>query len=153
VTEVSENLTVRQMQLTDLDAVVAIERRAYEFPWTPGIFRDCLRAGYLCAVVETYDVIRGFGLMSFGAGECHILNLCTSPDARRDGLASKLLEFLLNEARRLRVTSAFLEMRESNEGARLLYEKFGFVQSGVRKNYYPHREGRENALVYTLRLY
>ena len=73
--------TLRPMREADLDTVNEVERSAYEFPWSPGIFRDCLRVGYCCWVLEHDDEVKGHGIMQAGAGESHIRNLCVS--ARR----------------------------------------------------------------------
>ena len=65
---------MRAMHGGDLDAVAAIEAEAYEFPWTFGIFRDCLRAGYECWVLHQGEEVIGYGILSIGAGEAHLLN-------------------------------------------------------------------------------
>ena len=69
-------LRLRAMELTDVAAVVAIEHRTYPFPWSEGIFRDCVRVGYSCLVLEFDDVLVGYGVLASGAGESHLLNLC-----------------------------------------------------------------------------
>lgn len=135
------------MRMQDLAAVMAIERVAYEFPWTEPIFRDCLRAGYDCYVYDSQQGVLGYGIMSLGAGECHLLNICIHPDHRRQGLASRLIEELLEHARRKRASLALLEVRVSNEIACRLYMRLGFNEIGLRKHYYPARRGREDALV------
>ena len=63
----------------DMDAVMEIEIRAYDFPWTQGIFRDCLRVGYCCWCYENDETIQAYGVMSAAAGESHILNLTVRP--------------------------------------------------------------------------
>ena len=80
---------MRPMQAADIDTVMQIELAAYEFPWTAGIFRDCLRVGYCCWVVTQNDVIVGYGVMSIGAGESHILNICMHTQVQRKGLATQ----------------------------------------------------------------
>ncbi len=107
----------RHMEEADLAAVLAIEQQAYEFPWTRGIFRDCLRIGYHCYVVTGAEGVVGYGILSIGAGESHILNLCIHPRQRRQGLGGALLRFLMEEARKARVDCILLEVRPSNEGA------------------------------------
>ena len=138
----------RPMKEDDLSAVLAIEQRAYEFPWTRGIFRDCLRIGYHCYVVAGEAGVVGYGILSIGAGESHILNLCIHPAHRRCGLGRGLLNFLMDEARRARVDCILLEVRPSNRAAIHLYESLGFNEIGLRKDYYPARQGREDALVF-----
>lgn len=126
---------------------MAIERVAYEFPWTEPIFRDCLRAGYYCYVYDGSHGVLGYGIMSLGTGECHLLNICIHPDYRGQGFAARLIEELLAHARRKRASLALLEVRVSNEAAYRLYTRLGFNEIGLRKNYYPARRGREDALV------
>lgn len=143
---------MRPMQARDLRAVMAIESRSYDFPWTEAIFRDCLRVGYYCQVLESDGGVAGYGILSLGAGEAHILNLCIKPDLRGQGLGRRMLGHLLSYARRHHATAAVLEVRRSNHPAQELYKKTGFEQTGVRKNYYPAYGGREDALVFINRM-
>lgn len=138
---------VREMREEDLDTVMAIERRAYEFPWTEGIFRDCLRLGYVCHVLQADEGLLGYGVMSVAVGECHLLNLCISPGYQRRGLGRWLLHHLLREARAQKASVALLEVRVSNRAAYALYQRTGFDEIGMRKDYYPARRGREDALI------
>lgn len=135
------------MRGPDLPAVMRIERASYDFPWTEAIFRDCLRAGYDCRVSESNAGLLGYGIMSVGAGECHLLNICIHPDYRLRRFATMLIEALLEAARRRRAWTALLEVRVSNEAAYHLYRHLGFSEVGLRKDYYPARVGREDALV------
>jgi len=138
------------MSLADVPAVIAIERASYSFPWSEGVFRDCIRVGYLCRVVECGDEIVGYGIMSYGAGEAHILNICVRQDLRSRGIGRKLMHFLLERARAAKMQDVFLEVRPSNPTAIALYASLGFTQIGVRKAYYQAVGGREDALVYKL---
>jgi ribosomal-protein-alanine N-acetyltransferase len=135
--------------MTDLDIPVvgAIERAGYQFPWSEGIFRDCLRVGYICRVVEEDGDLAGYGIMSVGAGEAHILNVCIREEYRSRGLARRVLVFLLERARTAGMYEAFLEVRPSNTVASRLYRSLGFEQVGVRKGYYQAAAGREDAEV------
>jgi ribosomal-protein-alanine N-acetyltransferase len=135
------------MHELDVPVIVAIERDAYQFPWSEGIFRDCLRVGYVCRVVDVGGDMAGYGIMSVGAGEAHILNLCIRGDYRGRGLARKLLEFLLERARASGMREAFLEVRPSNTAAAHLYHSMGFEQVGMRRGYYQAVGGREDAAV------
>jgi ribosomal-protein-alanine N-acetyltransferase len=131
----------------DLSAVLEIETVAYEFPWTLPIFRDCLRVGCLCYVYEGSRGILGHGIMSVAAGECHLLNICIHPDHQRRGLGEGMVLFLLDVARERKARVALLEVRASNTAAYRLYTKLGFDEVGVRKGYYPARQGREDAII------
>lgn len=144
--------TLRPMREDDLDAVHAIEIRAYEFPWTPGIFRDCLRADYPAWVLHVQDRLIGYFLMSVAANEAHILNVCVAPEAQGHGHGRKLLRALLHIARVRGAIRVFLEVRPSNPGAIALYHAEGFNEIGRRPRYYPARGGREDALVMAIEL-
>ncbi len=138
---------IRPMHELDVPVVVAIERAAYQFPWSEGIFRDCLRVGYACRVIEVAGDMAGYGIMSLGAGEAHILNVCIRDEYRCRGLARKILQYLLERARNAGMYEAFLEVRPSNTAAARLYHSLGFEQVGVRRGYYQAAVGREDAAV------
>jgi ribosomal-protein-alanine N-acetyltransferase len=145
-------LLFRPMLLTDTQGVIAVERAAYDFPWTEGIFRDCIRVGYVCRVVEVEGQVAGYGVMTLGAGEAHILNVCIRTDLRRHGIGRRLLERLLEHARAQGAHDVFLEVRPSNPAAIRVYVAMGFQKIGVRRAYYQAFAGREDALVYRLQL-
>jgi ribosomal-protein-alanine N-acetyltransferase len=143
-----QTVRFRPMTLVDVPAVVAVERSSYLFPWSEGVFRDCVRVGYLCRVVDFDNAVAGYGIMSYGAGEAHILNICIRSDLRGVGVGRRLMDFLLSRARDAEMQDVFLEVRPSNPIAIRLYESLGFVKVGVRKAYYQATGGREDALVY-----
>lgn len=140
-------ISLRPMLEEDLPAVLEIEQAAYEFPWSENVFRDCLRVGYCCWVLERDAHIQAYGIMSVGVGESHILNLCVRPEAQGQGLGSTMLHYLLDLARRHRADTAFLEVRPSNGAALRLYNRAGFTEVGMRRRYYPATDGREDALI------
>ena len=143
---------MRPMRQADIEAVVAIEQRAYPFPWTAGIFRDCLRAGHHCWVLEAGAEIIGYGVLSAAAGEAHILNVCIDPDRQGAGLGRRLLRRLVDLARWHQAEQVFLEVRPSNPKAIALYRSEGFNEIGTRPNYYPAAKGREDAIVMAMAL-
>lgn len=138
---------LRHMAEADLPEVSLIEARTYEFPWSEGIFRDCVRAGYHCIVCEIPGAIVAYAVMSVGAGECHLLNLSVDQAWQRRGLGTRMIEALLEAARTRKARVAILEVRRSNRGARDLYRRLGFEEIGCRRGYYPAPDGREDALV------
>lgn len=148
----SRPLRFRPMREEDLAAVNANEQLSYSHPWTPGIFRDCLGNGYSCWVVETDDVIVGHAVMSVAVGETHILNICIAPEWQGHGFGRRFLLHLLDIAREHGALMAFLEVRPSNDVAIRLYESIGFSEVGRRRDYYPARYGREDAIVMALGL-
>lgn len=143
----SAAVRIRPMQALDVATVVSIERDAYPFPWSEGVFRDCLRVGYCCWVIERDEALRGYGIMQVGAGESHVLNLCVHPDAQGLGLGRAMLAHLLRIARDHRADTALLEVRPTNVVARGLYADMGFHEVGTRRGYYPGHRGREDALI------
>ena len=145
-------IEIRTMRDDDVVAVAAVEKASYQFPWSEGIFRDCVRVGYLCRVVECSGVVIGHGIVSTGAGEAHILNVCVRPEFRCRGIGRQLLRYLLERSRALGMAEAFLEVRPSTTSAIRLYQSFGFEQVGVRRGYYQATHGREDAAVLRLAL-
>lgn len=149
----SHGLQWRVMREDDLDAVMAIEVRAYPFPWTRRIFCDCLHAGYSAWVAERGGAIVTYGLMSVAAGEAHILNVCTAPEHQGRGLGRQMLHRLTQLARRQAAKHLFLEVRPSNASAIALYHSAGFHEIGRRPRYYPdHGHSREDAIVMAMEL-
>ena len=144
--------TLRPMRDADLDEVMRIEVRAYPFPWTRGIFRDCLHANYPMWVQERAGCMVGYGVLSIAADEAHVLNLCTSPDHEGEGLGRRMLQALLRIARGHGAQRVFLEVRPSNPRAIALYERNGFNEIGRRPRYYPAHDGREDAIVMAMEL-
>ena len=146
-------VSLRPMRDADLDAVMAVELRAYPFPWTRGIMRDCLHAGYAMWVQERAGEIVGYGVLSIGVEEAHVLNLCTAPGSEGQGLGRRMLLSLLRIARGGGAQRVFLEVRPSNPRAIELYDRSGFNEIGRRPRYYPAaNNGREDAIVMAMEL-
>ena len=145
-------VTIRDMNHDDLSMVSDIERRSYEFPWSHGVFRDCLLAGYQNIVLVRGDVVAGYGVLSVAAGEAHILNVCVDPAHRSRGYGESLLDEMLFRARAASVRQVFLEVRPSNKPALALYRKKGFHKVAERPAYYQAHDGREDAAVLSKKL-
>lgn len=143
---------LRRMGAADLPAVLAVEARAYSFPWTRGNFIDSLAAGYLAELlVDDDDTLLGYVVAMVGVGELHLLNLTVSPEWQGRGHACTLLDVLEQRCREQRLPALWLEVRASNQRARHVYRRRGFADKGVRKNYYPAGHGaREDAIVMCL---
>jgi ribosomal-protein-alanine N-acetyltransferase len=143
---------LRTMSHEDLSLVSDIERRSYEFPWSHGVFRDCLLAGYQCVVLERDDDVAGYSVLSIAAGEAHILNICVDPEFRSMGYGERLLDEVLFRTRTTSVLEIFLEVRPSNINALGLYKKKGFHKVSKRPAYYQAEDGREDADVLVKKL-
>ena len=132
-----------------LDAVMALEVRAYAYPWSRGNFVDSLAAGYLMrALVADDGTLLGYLVAMAGPDEWHLLNITVSPDHQGLRLAVRLLDALHARAESTGAAWVWLEVRPSNARARALYARRGYEQVGLRRGYYPDAGGRrEDALV------
>jgi len=143
---------IRRLTLEDVDRIYAIEQAAYPFPWTRGVFVDCLRVGYACFGLQFGKELAGYTIFSWTAGEAHLLNLCVHPDWQHRGYGSLLLEYAINHVARLESEAILLEVRESNPRALELYKNRGFTVIGRRPSYYQAGDQREDAIVMRLEL-
>ena len=146
--------SLRPMREADLDAVLAIELRAYAFPWTRGIFRDCLRADY--PALGAASRAAGSSATACSASPPTRRTCSTSasaPEVQGHGHGRRLLRSLLQIARGRGAQRVFLEVRPSNPRAIALYHDEGFNEIGRRPRYYPARDGREDALVMAIELF
>ena len=143
---------IRSMTHEDLSVVSDIERQSYDFPWSHGVFRDCLLAGYQCVVLERNNDVVGYSILYIAAGEAHILNICLHPTYRSMGYGEKLLDEILFRARSTSVRQIFLEVRPSNQHALALYRKKDFHKVADRPAYYQASKGREDANVLVKKL-
>ena len=150
----SLQLHCRAMQARDVDAVMAVERLAYDFPWTAGNFLDSLSAGYEAELaLDARGAVAAYRIAMVGVDEMHLLNLTVAPPHQRRGHARALLDALQAEASTRVMASLWLEVRPSNERARRLYAARGFEEVGLRRAYYPAPHGRrEDAVVMRLQL-
>ena len=140
------SVMLRQMSVNDLDAVEAIERKVYSHPWSRGNFADSLAAGYDCWVLEQDGRVAAYAVTMIAAGEAHLLNLSVAAPLQGRGLGGELLRFIEALAADSGAANLHLEVRESNTGARRLYQRHGFTEVGRRKAYYPALNAREDAV-------
>lgn len=154
-TQAVDGLSVRSLTEADIDPWVAEERLACLQSlqaWTPENYRSSLRAGYWSQVLceaggaQAGRVVAACVAMD-GVDEIHLLNIAVARAWQGRGLALRLLHMLYERCRQQRAEALWLEVRPSNARARALYLREGFVDIGVRKDYYPAEEGREDALV------
>jgi ribosomal-protein-alanine N-acetyltransferase len=150
--QLKEMPEIRQMLVTDLDEVMVIEKEVFLFPWTRGNFGDSISSGYHCYVLELGGHIFGYGVMTIGLDEAHLLTLSVTAGWQQEGWGEKLLQHFLCLAKEHHARSVFLEVRKSNLGAARLYERIGFTRIATRSGYYPAMGGREDAIVMELTL-
>jgi [ribosomal protein S18]-alanine N-acetyltransferase len=137
---------IRALALADLNGIEEIEYRAYDTPWSRSMFAgELAKPASLCLGAFEGERLAGYLIVSRYVDAWHIMNIAVSPDFRRRGIATALLErlFELTDDRSRRGYT--LEVRVSNDGAIRLYERLGFVARGVRRGYYT--DNREDALI------
>ncbi len=135
-----------------VDEWVRVEMLAYSFPWTRGNLLDSHASGHqMQALVADHQVL-GYFVAMLGVDEVHLLNITVAPEHQGQGWGRTLLDALRIWSRGQGRQWLWLEVRQSNARAIGLYERYGFARVGVRKNYYPARLGREDAVVMSLAL-
>jgi len=142
----------RLMLEDDLNDVISIEEEVYPYPWTRGIFYDCLNVGYLCWIFEINGKIIAYSVMSVAAGEAHLLTIVVPTNEQGKGYGKKMLNEMIQHAVNDNASTMYLEVRTSNKAAIELYHQRGFNELGIRDNYYPAESGREDALILALDL-
>jgi ribosomal-protein-alanine N-acetyltransferase len=135
---------LRRLAYADLPAVLAIERRSFQTPWSLAMFvLELSKPSSICIAAATENGLAGYLVCSRYADVWHLMNVAVEPDRRRQGIATQMMERLFEEAGAdARYT---LEVRTSNSVAISMYERFGFRAAGHRRRYY-HDNG-EDALI------
>ena len=137
---------IRALALGDLDAIEDIEHDSYDTPWSRSMFAgELAKPASLCLGAFEGEQLAGYLIVSRYVDAWHIMNIAVSPDFRRRGIATALLQrlFELTDDRSRRGYT--LEVRVSNDGAIILYERLGFTARGIRRGYYT--DNREDALI------
>jgi ribosomal-protein-alanine N-acetyltransferase len=143
---------LRPMQESDLDAVMKLEQENYPFPWTHGNFVDSLRSGYHARVLRSAsNELLGYYLMMYVVDEAHLLNITVAAPLHGKGMGRWLLDHASRDAKAQGMHSMLLEVRPSNQRALHVYQRYGFTQIGLRRQYYPAaNNSREDAIVMRL---
>lgn len=144
-----DDLVINTLSRDDMPAILEIEHSCHSSPWSEGIFEDCFKATYRLWAARLNGELAGYAVVTYQYDEAHLLNLCVSPAARGLGIARRLLQYLIAGSAQDGMQLLLLEVRHSNRAAYRLYCSEGFEQIGVRPDYYPAPNGRENARVMT----
>jgi ribosomal-protein-alanine N-acetyltransferase len=144
------SVILRKMTLDDVEQVVAIDKMSFSLPWPTSSFHFELteNPASRCWVAELDGRIAAMLVAWFIVDEIHIATIATHPDFRKQGIGKKLLSFTLQSAKDEGAVSSFLEVREGNDAAIMMYRKFGYVESGRREGYY--KDNGEDAILMTL---
>ena len=144
-------ITIDDMRCEDVAEVLSIERVSFSTPWSEILFmNEIYKAGSFPKVARLHERVVGYLCANQVLDEGHILNVTVHPDYRRQGIASLLICSMIRHLRDHRCNAIYLEVRASNEAARMMYERSGFAVTGVRKNYYT--SPAEDGVVMVLRM-
>ena len=144
-------LNLRLIEEEDIQTVMALERSAHSHPWRQSSFEDCLKGRQKCWLAEHNNSLLGYVVVTQGGGDAELLNISVAPNQQRKGIGSSLVQHAI-ECVRDKADMLFLEVRVSNRKAIELYSKEGFFEVGLRKNYYPTLNGKEDALLMAAQL-
>lgn len=141
------------MLAAQIEAVVAVEQRAYAHPWNRTNFLDALQSGYEAQMLLADAVLLGYFVAMRGVDEVHLLNITVTPEYQGQGWSRVMLDALTLWARGQAAQWVWLEVRVGNLRAMRIYEAHGYRRIGHRKDYYPAGHGqREDAVVMGLRI-
>ena len=131
-------IIIREMEEKDLDRIMEVEKSAFTTPWSRDSFlleitKNQL-AKYFIAEVEGIPV--AYGGIWLILDEGHITNIAVDKDYKRLGIGEKILEALIDICKEFEIIAMTLEVRADNEPAKNLYKKYGFLEYGIRPNYY-----------------
>lgn len=144
-----DNIHFRQMNPSDLDEIMVIEKASFSYPWSPRFFLQELRVPCARSLLAVLGVkTAGYIVYWLLPNEVDIHNLAVHPAYRRQGIGKSLLQGVIEEARQNGSTRVTLEVRKSNEAAQRLYHSLGFAARGIRKGYYS--DDGEDALAMVL---
>lgn len=147
-----EPITLRPMMVADIEAALAIEQQVQFAPWTHKLFSDSLER-HLCWVAQKNQQVVGFFVVQFIVDEAHLLNIAVDPTQQKQGIGRLLLDNIQQQVVEKKANTIFLEVRASNQRAIEMYQMAGFNEIGLRKNYYPAANGKENAVIMALMLF
>jgi [ribosomal protein S18]-alanine N-acetyltransferase len=146
VTPGGRQLDFHPLEASDLPSVLDLERKVQSHPWQPSSFEDCLRGRHQCWLTKQESQLLGFVVLAWAGGEAELLNIAVNPANQGQGVGRCLLRFAI-ELAQPHAEMMFLEVRISNRKAISFYYQEDFFEVGVRRDYYPAVNGREDALV------
>lgn len=139
--------TISDLTNVDLPIAFKLEKCCHLFPWSENTFYSNQGERYLNKKIIVDDQLVGFLICQTVVDEASLFNIAIHPDYRKQGLAKLLLKQLITELDAKQVKMLWLEVRESNTAAIALYQQLGFNEISIRKNYYPTKHGKEDAII------
>ena len=148
--QIDSRLIIRKMRESDLESVYEVEKQAHVQPWSMKVLSECFHSDYLCFVATKGVPVCGHIILSTILDESHLLNVCVSLEHQGKGVGYNLIYEAIFQVSRVGAKKMFLEVRRSNIAAIGLYKSLGFVEIGVRADYYRDSHLKEDALVFAL---
>lgn len=145
---------IESCQLSDIHELLLIEAQCHAFPWSKGNFISCFSSGYVVRKILIKRKVVGFYVAHNlpRIQESTLMDICVLPSYQGKGIGGLLIQDMLALLKQDNICTIFLEVRASNKPAIALYENYNFVINGVRKDYYPSENGREDAILMMLDL-
>lgn len=144
---------ISTLKQSDLATAFLIEKLSHDFPWTERVFYGNQGEKYHNLKISVNNQIIGYAITQYVLDEATLFNIAIHPDYQGKGYGQLLLEQLIEGLVKKGIMTLWLEVRESNASALHLYDKLGFQEVTVRKDYYPAKKGREDARVLALTLF
>ena len=148
-----KNFEIFAMSKADIGQVFNIEKENFNFPWSQNIFNDCIDNGYICKIICNDGKVVGYSISSAFSLEFHIMNISIMKQFQNHGLARMMIQDSYINALKNNCNVIFLECRPSNKIARHLYESEGFSEVGIRKDYYPSQNGKEDGIIFAKQIF
>jgi len=143
---------IRPLEPKQIAELYLIEQAANPYPWSEKVFASCFSERYFSFGIYLQEQLQGFYFGQHIAVEAQLFNICVRVDAQGQGLGAQLLQHFIAQCQQRQVLDAWLEVRESAKHAIQLYQKYGFIETGRRANYYVNAAGREAAVLMALPL-
>jgi len=130
-------LNVRNVREDDIKKIAKLEQLTFLDAWTEKSIQETfLQPQAFIVIAETEEVLAGYCVIYYVLDEGEIARIAVNPTLRRQGVGRKILDYVKSVCEEKRITTLLLDVRESNESARSFYKTYGFVEDGVRKNFY-----------------
>ncbi|TQV82917.1 ribosomal protein S18-alanine N-acetyltransferase [Aliikangiella coralliicola] len=143
----SNDLVIVPADILDLKSMLAVEQASHQHPWSENMLAESLNGEHRCWVLKHKKQVIGHLIVLPVFDQVELLDIAVCPQQQGMGLGRLLMEHLIQFVKDNHIVSIFLEVRQSNKTAMKLYQNFDFEEIGVRKNYYPCKQGREDAVV------
>ena len=143
-----DKIRVEELLADDFEKIIEIESRAYSVPWKREVMEKIFQQDLKRIKLIYQEQLAGYAFLSSVLDEGHLLHITIDPNYQGLGLGRRLLQYILELGQQKGLSSIFLEVGEGNTPARGLYQSIGFNEIGLRKGYYPCKDGsREDAIV------